>query len=113
VREAMDGGDTLDEILDSRVAKKLWGGFEDNDIGKPARRDGATNVVRRIHPDRFNIHLAQFGADRRAHCPTAAMTKTTGITFTGACLFARLLSPIRLFAGHFRRSMAGSGPGCI
>ena len=36
----------LDEILDSRLAKKVWGGFEDNDTGKAARCDGSTNVVR-------------------------------------------------------------------
>jgi hypothetical protein len=53
-RGYQDGGDTLDQILNSGVAKKLGSGFEDNDMGKPARCDSATSVVRRIHPERVD-----------------------------------------------------------
>jgi hypothetical protein len=64
-----DGGEAVRQILDPNVPKKFFGSFEDNDIGKLARCHGSTSVLRRIHSERFNIHLAQFGADSSAHRP--------------------------------------------
>jgi hypothetical protein len=59
----------LDQILNSRVTKKIGCGLDDHNIGRPARCDGATSIVRRIHPERADTYLAQFGADGGTHCP--------------------------------------------
>jgi hypothetical protein len=48
----------MDQVLDSRIAKQLRGGFEDDSVRKFARCEGANGVVRGIDPERVYTPLA-------------------------------------------------------